>query len=540
MGLRERASDFSKAVEATRGVDLGLELRPDLNRKPSPAPVAPRDTETKENAPELSPATERKAIVSAADFPETQGHKSRLDSMLNLIEIYKEFGSVRTPADLWQVVAYSLMAQLGTKYIAIFMEEDDRMELKHALGFTMAFDYSFSRRSKLCETLSQEKKPVLLDDILPLIDERQAKFFTASGARYAAPVFRYDELRGVIFVNPPAGQSLFSADDIFYLKICGELLGAMESQLKLVSAAGEKNQQLQRAEQYQNYAAEFVAQLGRLDNHEPLKDALEAEMVQHFPDTALLILTREDFFLRQHFATGFKREDVAHLEVNLVDGIVEKIKNGTQIFAPADFEASETFTFLARYRQVYAHKVMHRQEFLACAFIADQQIERVAALKSMIDNFVMQQHISKLRDHATSVLKHADNPVMAIRNFITACEENLTKSDEPFAVIVTNIMNYARLQNLHGDTFAAEVRDFTRRTLREIMEAQDFSTEAFHGHFISVLRQKEAGDAWRLSRMLQKQAGKTYADEDLRPIYQHKIYARPHISAVPFELLFKA
>jgi hypothetical protein len=100
-------------------------------------------------------------------------------------------------------------------------------------------------------------------------------------------------------------------------------------------------------------------------------------------------------------------------------------------------------------------------------------------------------------------------------------------------------MNYTRLHNLHGDTHAAGVRDFTRKTLREIMEAQDFSTEVFHGHFVSVLRQKEAGDAWRLSRMLQKQAGKAFPDEDLRPIFQHKIFARPHIQAVPFELLFK-
>ncbi|HMV35208.1 MAG TPA: hypothetical protein PKD60_04895, partial [Turneriella sp.] len=98
----------------------------------------------------------------------------------------------------------------------------------------------------------------------------------------------------------------------------------------------------------------------------------------------------------------------------------------------------------------------------------------------------------------------------------------------------------SRLQNLHGDSHATAVRDFTRRTLREIMESQDFSTEVFHGHFVSVLRQKEAGDAWRLSRIMQKQAGKFYADEDLRPLFQHRIYARPHIQAIPFELLFKA
>jgi hypothetical protein len=40
--------------------------------------------------------------------------------------------------------------------------------------------------------------------------------------------------------------------------------------------------------------------------------------------------------------------------------------------------------------------------------------------------------------------------------------------------------------------------------------------------------------------MLQKQAGKIYPDEDLRPIFQHRIYARPHLQSIPFEMLFKA
>ncbi len=540
MGLRERASDFSKAVESTRGVDLGLELRPDLNRKsdrPGEA-AAPQQTASSPTPPAAGRHT--KHIVSAADFPESMGHKSRLDAILNLIEIYKEFGAVRSAADLWQVIAYSVMAQLGTKFIAIFMEDDTRMELRHALGFTMASDHSFAANGKICATLRAEKKVLYIDDVLSSLSEREQKFLSAIGVRYAAPVFRYEELRGVIFINPPTGQNTLNADDLFYLKICGELLGAMEAQLKLVAGAEDKNQQLQRAQTYQGYAAEFCRRLGRLDNNEPLKEALEAEMVQHFPDTALLVLTREDFFLRQHFSLGFAREQVAHLEMTLVDPVIEKIKQGQSVLTREDMEMSEAFAFMTKYRQVHAHKVLHRQEFLACAFIADSDADRVSALVGMLDAYVLQNHISKLRDHATSALKHADNPVMAIRNFIAACEDDLKKSDEPYSVIVTTVMNYTRLANLHGDAFSTEVRDFTRRTLREIMEAQDFSTEAFHGHFISVLRQKEAGDAWRLSRMLQKQAGKSYPDEELRPIYQHKIYARPHIQAIPFELLFKS
>lgn len=530
MGLRERASDYSKAVGVSRGVDLGLELKPDLNK--------PRPPSSSSAAPETLAEIKKPAAV--ADFPPAMGHKSRLDSMLNLIEIYKEFGQVRSAADLWQVIAYSLMAQLGTKYIALFMEDDTRMELKYALGFTLASDHSFAATNKLCETLAREKKPVLIDDFMSALSERETKFLSSVGARYAAPVFRYEELRGIILINPPQGTSLLSADDLFYLKICGELLGAMEAQLKLVSGAEEKNRKLGHAQLFQDYAAEFVAALGRLDNHESLKDVLEAELTKHFPETAILLMTREDFFLRRHFAAGFPVELVAHLEVNLVDSVVEKIKNGQSVFAPADFESSEGFAFLARYGQIFAHKVLHRQEILAVVFIADREKEKVSALNSMIDHYVMQNHVSRLRDHATSALKHADNPVVAIRNFIAACEDSLGKSDEPYAVIVTSMMNYQRLHNLHGDSFAAEIRDFTRKTLREIMEAQDFSTEAFHGHFVSVLRQKEAGDAWRLSRMLQKQAGKTYADEDRRPIYQHKIYARPHIQTIPFELLFKS
>lgn len=551
MGLRERASDYSKATQSAHGVDLGLELRPDLNQRPTRAESAPTERRDSAENPHDKPHGLQQKAAAASQRHATEdthtslsaaapmGHKTQLDAVLNLIEIYKEFGSVRSAADLWQVVAYSLMAQLGTKFIAIFMEDDGRMQLKHALGYTLPEDFSFSATGKLGKILGTSKKPELISDLQGSLSDSEARFLDSCGARYATPVLRYEELRGVILVNPGVGETAIKSDDLFYLKVCGELLGAMESQLLMIAGAEEKRVGFGKSQKFQEYATEFVTRLGRADNDEPLKDVLEAELSQHYPETSLLLMAREDFFLRTQVASGFARENTANLEVALIDPVVEKIKQGQTSLSTGDFEGSEAFAFLARYRQIHAHKVMHRQEFLAIAFISETEAERVAALRIMLDHYVMQSHVAKLRDHATGSLNHADNPVMAIKNFIAACEEHLQRADEPFAIIVTDVVNFARLHNLHGDSHAAAVRDFTRRTLREIMEAQDFSTEVFHGHFVSVLRQKEAGDAWRLSRMLQKQAARLYPDEDLRPLYQHKIYARPHIQSIPFELLFK-
>ena len=70
------------------------------------------------------------------------------------------------------------------------------------------------------------------------------------------------------------------------------------------------------------------------------------------------------------------RATAAHLEVGLVDSIIEKTKQGQQIFTAADFEESEAFSFLARYRQIYSHKILHRQEILAVAFIAETETEK--------------------------------------------------------------------------------------------------------------------------------------------------------------------
>jgi hypothetical protein len=41
MGLRERASDYSKTTQAAHGIDLGLELRPDLNKRAPAAEPSP-------------------------------------------------------------------------------------------------------------------------------------------------------------------------------------------------------------------------------------------------------------------------------------------------------------------------------------------------------------------------------------------------------------------------------------------------------------------------------------------------------------------
>lgn len=548
MGLRERASDYSKDTQENRGVDLGLELKP---QSPAQNPTPPTQTSTPQgsNPTERGPSPRNNSPTAlpslAAGSFERQAeagtpYKARLDAVLNLVEIYKEFGMLRAKGDLWQTVAYSLVAQLGTKYLAIFMQADERMELKHAMGFTLSQDFSFSATHPLVRELRESRKILFVDDIAPGLTESEARFLVSTGARYAVPVFRYEELRGVIFANPASGNPHFNADDLFYLKLCGELLGAMESQLTLVYEATEKSKNFEKAHVYQKYVEEFADALGQRDNNEPLKDVLEKTLLERFPETAFLLLTREDFNLRFHFAVGLPVENVTNLEAPLVDSTIEIIKQGAKRLTIADLERSEVFSFLSRYREVHAHKVLHRREFLGLVFFIDQDTDRIAALSSIVETYILQNHLSKLRDSATSSLNHADNPVMAIKNFIASCEEHLERAQEPFAVIVSSVANYERLLNLHGVALATEVRDFTRRTLHEITEAQDFSTEIFHGHFVTVLRQKEAGDAWRLSRVLQKHAGKTFGDEDSRPIFQHKIYARPHLHSIPFELLFKA
>ncbi|MBV6494294.1 MAG: hypothetical protein LDLANPLL_02325 [Turneriella sp.] len=529
MGLRERASDYSKAVGDSSGIDLGLELKPATKKPPASS-----------STPDATPIEKKQQNVTSSDFPETMGHKSRLDAVLNLIEVYKEFGQVRSSKDLWEVIAYSLMAQLGTKYIAIFMEDEQRMELKYALGFTLASDYSFAANSQLCLALAREKKALFIDNFIATFSEREEKFLTQIRAKYAIPVFRYEEIRGVIFINPPQNNPTFDNDDLFYLKICGELLGAMESQLRLISAAEERSSRFDRSKLYREYVSSFSTTLENLANSDSLRDAFDAEITRHFPESALLLLTREDFFLRRHSAIGFSGENVAHLEVNLVDSVIEKIKQGQETITAQDFEESDALSFLSAYKQATAYKILHHQEFIALAFIIENDKEKLEALKQIIRLYVLQNHIATLQSQRGSTIQKVDNPVIAIKSTIDECEENLTKTQEPYSIIVTSLANYTRLSNLYGDAFALEIRDFTRKALREILDARDFSTEVFNGHFVSILRQKEAGDAWRLSRIVQKQAAKIFNDEDKRPIFQHKIYARPSTPKIKFELLFKS
>ncbi|MCS6972707.1 MAG: hypothetical protein NZL89_06745 [Leptospiraceae bacterium] len=539
MGLRERASEFAKKKQAEEGIDLGLELRPEPARsqQQTPAPdsqpagttTTPATAVATNFTPEIAPSKTGTPTPSA---PGEQ--KNLLDAILNLIEIYKEFGSVRSAQELWPLIAYSLLAQLGTKYIAIFMEDDGRMQLVHATGYALPQDYSFSATGRLCRMLREVRRPLWLEDAIAEMPENEGRIFSAHNIRYAVPVFRYEELRGVIAINPPEGKSRFPEDDLLYLKICGEMLGAMEGQLRLLADAERKKQQLEKLELAQQYLTEFCSELGKLPANAPRGETWDRHLKKHFPRTCLLILLRQDFFLRTVFSAGFPAENVNNLELALSEPILEKLRAGQREFAPKDWELSESLGFLSQFRTVHAFLVEHRGEIAALAFCQTQNREFLPVLGAMVQNYVLHQLAE------SPGIAPTENPVAAIRSVLEQCELELRQKAQPYAVVVTDIANYQRLHNLYGDSHATAVRDFSRKAWQQILDKNDFTVEIYPGHFVSILRQKETGDAWRLSRMLQKQAGKQFADEELRPIFQHKIYARPHLAAIPFELLFKS
>ena len=537
MGLRERASDYSKDVSDQAGIDLGLELKP---RSQTGAKTASSNFNTQSQKKSDAIINTPPKVPSVSDMiDEGISKKSRLDSILNLLEIVKEFGSVKSDRQLWEVIAYSIMAQLGAKYVAIYISDGLNYELKTVLGYTLAETHTVSEKSSIVKSLQADKRVALKNSMEHELTDRDNSWLTSLNVQCIAPVLKYEELRGFILVTRTS-SSTYTSDELHYLKVCGELLGSLENVQRQLAKSQKSNELKSIYETSLENLAVFSRSLGELDNNESLRDMMLSFVREHFSTSVFLLLTRQDFNMRYHASIGLNEKTLTTLEIPLVDSLLEKLKNTESELYETDFIESESLNFFSKYKSVKPLVVRHRREIIGLAFIAEKDEAQVKLLSQYFHVYFLQNHISALRDHATSALDHADNPVMAIKNMLADCEVKLKTQQEPYAVVVTNIANYTRIENLFGDQYAQKVRDFTRKNLIEILENLDFSTEIFHGHFVSILRQKEAGDAWRLTRILSKNAAKEYSEEDSRPIFQSKIYSRPFNDKIPFELLFKA
>lgn len=539
MGLREKASDFTKKTDDIAGL-------PDLFLKPSEIPrgAGPKTEPGKQ--------TENKSQNTSNPLASGQGREGRkkpdkLETVLSLLELFKEFGEADTENDLWQILVYSLLGQLGSRDIAIFLIEDGRLTLKAFHGFTLQKDFLYPAKPAIPEILNDgQSRPA--SEILAALNEAEKQLFVSLNIQTVTPVRRYEEFRGLILTGKPAAGQVLIKDDYYYLRLCGELLGSFEKQLRRLANAGERENNARQSIEALAGLSRFSDAVRLTDNTDDVFNHVRQILTETFSLNHSVLFVKEQFSFIPVFSTGISAEAIKGTELSAADNWLEQNSSSGDWFISREFQNKDELSALLpesekKYLKICAGLPLRAGGELRGFFLTfykegavDSQnlntagIYITSAFYKILNNRILKPGAS---DSGT-------NPVQALRHVLAEKEDTLARTGTPFAILVMDMANLSRLKNLYGDHFLKTAREKTREILLKHSTETDFLTEIFHGHFIGVFPGQENGDIFRISRIVQREIGKEFPDEDTRPLFSVKIYARPYNDRIPWEMLFKA
>lgn len=534
MGLREKASDFSKHPDRSHTL-------PDLYLKPSEG--------KKKQAPKELPEINAEPIVPPEKpaQPVTSHRPDKLETVLSLLELFKEFGEAETEDDLWQILVYSLLGQLGSRDIAIFLFEDGRLSLKAFHGFVLQKDFLYPAKPAIIELLRDgQSKPA--SEITGALTEAEKQFFTSLNIQTVTPVRRYEEFRGLLMTGKPsAGQTLIK-DDYYYLRLCGELLGSFEKQLRRMADSGQREALARETVETATQIAKLTDSIRLSDQQEEITTQFKKLLADKFQIDVFLFLSRDQFTFTPIASGGLPAETVQTFELSSADNWVESVTSSGEWFVSREYQnKEELYQALPesdrKYLKICAVLPLAIHGETHGIFVSFYREETVTpenlrnagiCITAFYYNYVTQKMMRPTPEDLSA------NPVQALRSILAEREDELKRTGTPFALMVIDMANLSRLKNLYGDSFLKTARDKTHEIILQHAGPSDFLTEVFHGHFIGVYPGQENGDVFRLSRIVQREIGKVYPDEDTRPLFSVKIYARPFNERIPWEMLFKA
>lgn len=159
------------------------------------------------------------------------GSQKKLDHYLSLIDIAKEITTIDDFDELWENLLYAVMGQVGAESIVIF-SSPARAETAPAFypvasshGIEAGENWVLKPGDALYDSLRKSPALRYADEYLSgePISTIERNILEAIPARVVVPLHRANRLYGILFLGPPLSGADYSAEDMEFLGLLGEV-----------------------------------------------------------------------------------------------------------------------------------------------------------------------------------------------------------------------------------------------------------------------------------------------------------------------------
>ncbi len=200
--------------------------------------------------------------------------KQKIFDLYTIIELSRKLNSVLDLEVLLAQMLSSLVDQLGTRSIAIFLRRDpkqDKLTLFKFIGGTRPQSSTkrdqpqLSLGGKLCRLFFSKKEPLLLEEIQSLVkvDIPEIRILQNLECKLCLPLISREELVGILILGPKKTNRRFTDGDLEFISVLTDLLTVAVENAILYENQKKINAKLKRT-QRQLIQSEKLAALGQL------------------------------------------------------------------------------------------------------------------------------------------------------------------------------------------------------------------------------------------------------------------------------------
>ena len=553
MGLKEKAASAQKHRALSENESA---------REPSPLPdiyenqestlpkgesVGLQDLLGTEKMEKLSPFLLPDDILSAT-VPSDSSYsiQNKLESLLNLFEVCKEIASIDSEDELWEAILFNILGQVGSREIAIFFKDNGKMDLKAVKGYIIPENFNFSKRSGIERILNKEKAIHYSRDLVPKLVGDEQVFLKSLSSELIIPILKFEQLVGFIILAKPITSNDFHSDDLLYLKLLGELLGAFyESIQRILYLDTHRKIWAKREKDFQ----EFIYFQNRIQYSEAMEDSrnlLEEylENIFHFQMYMFLMFDNKKFTV--HLQKGFQEKTIKKFVARPGDDWIIECKNKYNWYDYNNFKENKKFMnkFSVEDREIIKMvKILPfhiRGNLLGLLLLFEVKegadLDQIEQARSVLLNYFWYTQIEMLSgEHKKNLEKTAQDPLHILDEIIQKQEEELSANNTPFNVVTLYISNSDQIINLEGQQNYNRMKNEIKLIIKKGIRKTEYFAEIIPNRLLFVSQGISKKDVWSLEKNLRKKITKKFSK--LKPILQSSIYSRPEDNIRPPEKL---
>jgi len=464
---------------------------------------------------------------------------SRIESLINLIELSKELAIADNPEEIWESLLFSILGQVGAREAAIFIKEDARFTLKSYRGFVFPDNFHLLKRSGIVRVLLKDLNIRYAHKMTSELVGDEFDLFQSLQIELVIPILQFEELNGFILLGKPIGFSDYSIEDLLYLKLLGEIIGSFHRIIEQSEIFN--NQKLiwnSREKIYQKYLY-FQQQIQSGKSPEETQQIFSSYLSDLFAFEAYLL-----FILDEHeeynlvAQKGLQENSYKNLKFSPEEELVFQCHQNHTWFPHENLKDEKLFNKhfskedLSIFKEGQILPLFFHGSLYGFFILLKVKNEISAEYMFFAQNIIITyfwfflSHVYLKKTKASLKIAITD-PMHGIKSAITRQEKYLEKKGTPFALYIVQIINLDRLENLFGENYAASVRKKIKKIISSEFSRAKFISDLFSNKFIIILEKTDKAQLWVYDKSLLKKINQSFEDPQKQPLLNNRLYARP-------------